>query len=203
MTNPSLTRRDAVKLVGGAAFTALIAGCRPSTDAGVAPAAIGTLSDPIHYSPVRALAAAILAGRVSSGEVVDACLARIEAVNPALNAVVQLRADDARADARRADDAVARGEPVGPLHGVPMTIKDSLDTAGMITTGGSTGRASFVPERDATVVSRAKNAGAILLGKTNTPELTLSYETNNLVLPSSSVGEESLSPNHPDTSSRF
>ena len=62
-----------------------------------------------------------------------------------------------------------------------MTIKDSLDTAGMITTGGSTGRASFVPERDATVVRRVKTAGAILLGKTNTPELTLSYETDNLV----------------------
>ena len=181
MTNSSLSRRDAVKLAGGAAFAAMVAGCRPGTDAGVAPAGTGTLSDPIHYAPVRALAGAIREGRVSSVEVVDACLARIDAVNPALNAVVQLRADEALADARRADEAVARGELVGPLHGVPMTIKDSLDTAGMITTGGSTGRASFVPERDATVVRRVKNAGAILLGKTNTPELTLSYETDNLV----------------------
>ena len=141
----------------------------------------GALSDPIHYSSVRALAAAVLERRVSSVDLVDVCLARINEVNPALNAVAQQRADEARADARRADEAVARGEPVGPLHGVPMTIKDSLDTAGMITTGGSSGRARFLPERDATVVRRVKNAGAILLGKTNTPELTLSYETNNLV----------------------
>ena len=183
MTDSSLSRRDAVKLVGGAVFAAVAASCRGGSDAGSAPGPdpAGALGDPMHYSSVRSLASAIRDRRTSSVEVVDACLARIDAVNPALNAVVQLRADEARADARRADEAVARGEPVGPLHGVPMTIKDSLDTAGMITTGGSTGRASFVPERDATVVHRVKTAGAILLGKTNTPELTLSYETDNLV----------------------
>jgi len=76
---------------------------------------------------------------------------------------------------------MARGERWGPLHGVPMTIKDSLDTADMITTGGTKGRASFIPPRDATVVKRLRDAGAILCGKTNTPELTLSFETNNLV----------------------
>ena len=183
MTDSSLSRRDAVKLVGGAVFVAVAASCRGGSDAGSAPGPdpAGALGDPMHYSSVRSLASAIRDRRTSSVEVVDACLARSAAVNPALNAVVQLRADEARADARRADEAVARGEPVGPLHGVPMTIKDSLDTAGMITTGGSTGRASFVPERDATVVRRVKTAGAILLGKTNTPELTLSYETDNLV----------------------
>src|SRR5262249_40683490 len=69
----------------------------------------------------------------------------------------------------------------GPLHGVPMTIKDSLDTAGVISTGGTKGRAALVPEQDATVVARLRAAGAILLGKTNTPELTLSGETDNLV----------------------
>ena len=181
MTNSSLGRREALKLAAGAVVAAVVTGCQRDAAVGVVPAAAGTLSDPIHYSSVRSLAAAIRDGRVSSVEVVDACLARIDTVNPALNAVVQLRADEARADARRADEAVARGEPVGPLHGVPMTIKDSLDTAGMISTGGTTGRASFVPERDATVVRRLKDAGAVLLGKTNTPELTLSYETNNRV----------------------
>jgi amidase len=95
--------------------------------------------------------------------------------------VVQLVADSARAQARAADAALARGTIYGPLHGVPMTIKDNLDTAGVISTGGTRGRATFVPARDATVVARMRAAGAILLGKTNTPELTLSYETDNLV----------------------
>jgi amidase len=80
-----------------------------------------------------------------------------------------------------ADEELARGELRGPLHGVPMTIKDSLDTAGMVTTAGTLGRRDFFPERDATVVSRLRAAGAILIGKTNTPELTLAYETDNLV----------------------
>ena len=125
-----------------------------------------------------ALARAIRAKDVSSAEVVHAYLERIEAVNPSLNAVVQLRAEAARAEAQAADAALARGQIMGPLHGVPMTIKDSLDTAGVITTGGTTGRASFVPAQDAT---RLRAAGAILLGKTNTPELTLWGETDNLV----------------------
>lgn len=127
------------------------------------------------------LAAAIRTKQVSSAEVVNACLERIEAVNPTLNAVVQLAADTARAHARQADQALARGELRGPLHGVPMTIKDSLDTAGVISTGGTTGRAAFVPDEDATVVARLREAGAILLGKTNTPEFTLSFETDNLL----------------------
>jgi amidase len=74
-----------------------------------------------------------------------------------------------------------RGEMIGPLHGVPMTIKDNLDTAGVLSTGGTTGRAAYVPDRDATVVVRLKAAGAILLGKTNMPELTLAFETDNLI----------------------
>ena len=183
MTNSAINRRDAVKLAAGTILATVAGSCRRSPEPSVSQGsdAIAALSDPMHYSSARSLASAIRDGRVSSVEVVEACQTRIDAVNPALNAVVQLRADEARADARRADDAVARGEPVGPLHGVPMTIKDSLDTAGVITTGGSMGRKGFIPERDATVVHRAKAAGAILLGKTNTPELTLSFETNNLV----------------------
>lgn len=135
----------------------------------------------IIYSPVVELAKAVKAKEVSSVEVVQAYLNRIEAVNPKLNAVVQLRADEALAEARAADEALARGESKGALHGIPMTIKDSFDTAGVISTGGTLGRKTFVPEKDATVVSRLKNEGAILLGKTNTPELTLSLETNNLI----------------------
>ena len=90
-----------------------------------------------------ALATAIRTKQVSSREAVDAYLERIEAVNPQLNAVVQLCAETARAQADQADAALARGELLGPLHGVPMTIKDSLDTAGVISTGGTQGRRSY------------------------------------------------------------
>ena len=107
-----------------------------------------------------------------------ACLDRIAAVNPRINAVVAL-ADDSRDRARAADAALDRGDDVGPLHGVPMTIKDSLDTAGLVTTAGTIGWKDRVPDRDATVVARLRAAGAILLGKTNTPEFTWSDETDN------------------------
>jgi amidase len=102
-------------------------------------------------------------------------------VNPKLNAVVTLVADDARRQAKLADEVLAHRDAVGPLHGVPMTIKDSLDTAGVVSTAGTLGRKNFVPQSDATVVQRLKAAGAILLGKTNTPEVTWAFETNNPV----------------------
>ena len=134
----------------------------------------------LHASAV-AMAQAIRDKRVSATEVVEAHLQRIEAVNPALNAVVQVCAARARLEALAADQALARGGSRGPLHGVPITIKDSLDTAGVISTGGTQGRAAYTPAQDATVVARLRAAGAIVLGKTNTPELTLSGETDNLV----------------------
>ena len=137
--------------------------------------------DELIYTSATAIAQAIREKRVSATEVVEAHLQRIEAVNPALNAVVQVAGARARLEALAADQALARGELRGPLHGVPMTIKDSLDTAGIISTGGTTGRATLVPGQDATVVARLRAAGAILLGKTNTPELTLAGETDNLV----------------------
>lgn len=130
---------------------------------------------------VSQLAELIRRKEVSSVEVVDACLARIEQVNPKLNAVVVQVADVARAQAIVADQLISRNETVGPLHGVPMTIKDSLDTAGVVTTAGTQGRKAYIPKEDATVVKRLKSAGAILLGKTNTPELTWAFETNNSV----------------------
>lgn len=142
------------------------------------------LDDPIGnptYASVTALASAIRSKAISSEEVVKAHLQRIQTVNPRLNAVVQVAAEEALAQARAADAAMAQGTVRGPLHGVPMTIKDCLDTAGVISTGGTQGRAAFVPAHDATVVARLRAAGAILLGKTNTPELTIAYETDNLV----------------------
>ena len=136
--------------------------------------------DSIIYSSTTELAEAIRNSEISSREVVEAHLEQIVDVNPALNAVVTLVAEQAITEAHSADDALAKGETTGPLHGVPMTIKDNLDTAGVPSTGGTLGRTRFIPEADATVVRRVREAGAILMGKTNTPELTLAYETDNL-----------------------
>ena len=137
--------------------------------------------DIIIAMSATALANAIRAKQVSSEEAVNACLKRIRSVNPKLNAVVQEVGDTAREQAREADAAVARGDLKGPLHGVPMTIKDTLDTAGVVSTAGTQGRASFVPAEDSTAVARMRSAGAILLGKTNVPELALAPETDNLI----------------------
>ena len=130
------------------------------------------------FESASSMAAAIRDGRASSSELVEACLAQIEAVNPRLNAVVRL-AEDALDRARDADMELAAGRIRGPIHGVPFTIKDSLDTAGLVTTAGTVGWRERVPPRDATVVARLKVAGGILLGKTNTPEFTWSDETDN------------------------
>jgi amidase len=137
--------------------------------------------DELIYSSATSLAQAIREKRVSSQEVVEAYIHRIEAVNPQLNAVVQLTADTALTQAKQADLALAHGEIKGPFHGVPITIKDSFDTEGIISTAGTKGRASYVPQQDATAVARMRAAGAILLGKTNLPELSLAYESNNLI----------------------
>ena len=141
---------------------------------------VEALTDIVSASATR-LAAAIRRREVSCIEVVEACIQHIQRVNPHVNAVVQLTSDRARAEAKARDRALARREHVGPLHGVPITIKDSFDVAGVVSTAGTTGRRAFVPASDAIAVARMRAAGAILLGKTNCPELTLSYETDNLV----------------------
>ena len=137
--------------------------------------------DKLIWASASSLAGMIRERRVTAVEVVAALLSRIEQVNGELNAVVQLAAQGAQTEAEAADAQLARGAVRGPLHGVPITIKDSLDTAGIVSTGGTTGRREFVPDHDATVVRRLREAGAIILGKTNTPELTLSFETDNQV----------------------
>ena len=101
--------------------------------------------DELIYTSVVELARMIRNKEISSEELVSAYLARIEVVNPKLNAVVQLTAETALDSARAADIALGRGELKGILHGVPMTIKDSFDTAGVISTGGTQGRAQFRP----------------------------------------------------------
>jgi amidase len=116
-----------------------------------------------------ALAQRIREREVSSEEVVVAYLKQIEQVNPTINAIVQLTAEAALTKARQADEALARGDVRGPLHGVPFTAKDVFDVAGVISAVGLPERASFAPDRDACVIARMRAAGAILLGKTNCP----------------------------------
>jgi Asp-tRNA(Asn)/Glu-tRNA(Gln) amidotransferase A subunit family amidase len=118
---------------------------------------------------------------LSPNELVEAHLARIEKLNPKLNAFVQVDAEGARRAARQAEDAVLRGEKLGPLHGVPISIKSSIEVAGMRCESGTKLRAGFVAPHDAPLVSRLRNAGAIVLGNTNTPELLMAWETDNLL----------------------
>ena len=118
--------------------------------------------------------------QVSSVEVVAAHLNQVERLNPSLNAVVTL-APDSLEQARHADACLQSGETTGSLHGLPLTIKDTIATAGLTTTSGSRLRADYFPIEDATVLSRLKAAGAIILGKTNTPEMAIPYETDNPV----------------------
>jgi len=117
---------------------------------------------------------------VSPVEVVEAHLRRIDQINPRLNAIVTL-APDILDKARAAAADLMGGREVGPLHGVPLTVKDTIDTEGLRSTSGSRLRAHDVPDRDASAVARLKAAGGIILGKTNTPEMAISYETDNPV----------------------
>ncbi|HKO63086.1 MAG TPA: amidase [Pyrinomonadaceae bacterium] len=117
---------------------------------------------------------------VSPVPVLEAHLERIEQVNPGLNAIVTL-APDAMEKARAAERAINNGEVWGPLHGIPITVKDTIETAGLLSTSGSLTRANFVPERDATAVARLKAAGAIILGKTNAAEMAMDYTADNPV----------------------
>lgn len=138
------------------------------------------MQDLIYWSANR-VAREIRSAQLSCRQIVEACLERIEQVNPAINAVVQRVDESALKEADELDRMAANQQFKGPLHGVPITIKDAFDTADIVSTGGTLGRQDFVPQADATVVARLRAAGAVLLGKTNTPELTFSSESNNLI----------------------
>ncbi len=120
-------------------------------------------------------------GAVSPVELVDAHLRQIEIRDPALSAFVTVFREQAREEAHVREQAVARGEPLGLLHGVPVTVKDSFDVAGVPTQAGSRLRAGHRAAEDAFAVARLRSEGAILLGKTNTPEFLASYETDNFI----------------------
>lgn len=136
---------------------------------------------PIFEWSASDLAQAIAAGRVSANEAVEACIARIEAFDPAVNAVVLRRFDEARGEARQADARRAAGEPLGPLHGVPITVKDQFRVEGLPCTLGLEARRSRVETHDGPLVARLRAAGAIVLGKGNVMQLLLGWECENPV----------------------
>jgi aspartyl-tRNA(Asn)/glutamyl-tRNA(Gln) amidotransferase subunit A len=136
-------------------------------------------SEIIHQDATK-LAELIRTREVSPVEVVQAHLDRIDAVDPKINAIVTV-ADNALEAAKAAEAAVLSGEKLGPLHGVPFTVKDSIDTAGVLTQRGSPIFKGRVPGTDATTVARMKQAGGILLAKTNLPEFSYWIETDNLL----------------------
>jgi Asp-tRNA(Asn)/Glu-tRNA(Gln) amidotransferase A subunit family amidase len=129
--------------------------------------------------PAHEIARLVTRREVSPVEIVDAHLERIEALNPSLNAFVYVDAEGARRAARSAEEAVRRGDPLGPLHGVPLSIKSSISVAGMPWETGSPLRRGVRGDRDATLVRRAREAGAIVLGVTNVAESLMAWETDN------------------------
>lgn len=141
---------------------------------------------PEMTSEITSLSASQIADQVrtrklSPVEVVKAHLARIEEVNPKINAFVEMDGERALEHAREAEAVVMRGERLGPLHGVPISIKSSIEVAGMRCEAGTRLRAGNIASHDAPLVQRLKNAGAIVLGMTNTPELLMAWETDNLL----------------------
>jgi aspartyl-tRNA(Asn)/glutamyl-tRNA(Gln) amidotransferase subunit A len=124
----------------------------------------------ICYMPGLEMAEAIKAKKLSPVEIIDAILSRIERLNPKVNAYCTVVSESARKQAKEAEAKLMRSKKLGRLHGVPVSIKDLIFTKGIRTTGGSKIYENFIPEQDAIVVERLKSAGAIILGKTNTPE---------------------------------
>jgi amidase len=135
----------------------------------------------IATSPAHVQAAAISKGEISSRELLDVFLDRVERLGAPVNAVVTIDAEPAREAARAADDARARGTSLGPLHGLPMTIKDAIEVGGMRSTGGAVELTDHVPVADAPAVARLRAAGAVIFGKTNAPRWSGDFQTHNAI----------------------
>ena len=133
----------------------------------------------LALQPASHLARMIRSKEISSRELLDVYLSRIERLNPALNAVVTLDAEGAARDAARADEQTAAGDATGPLHGLPMTVKDAIEVAGMRSTGGAEELRDHLPAADAPVVARLRQAGAVVMGKTNVPRWSGDIQTYN------------------------
>jgi amidase len=137
------------------------------------------MNDALWRWDATRLAAAIARREVSAADAVEAALARLAAVNPRLNAVTVPLAGEARAAAARADAAVARGDALGPLHGVPVTIKENVDQAGCATTNGVVAFRDVIAADDSPIVANWRRAGAIVIGRTNTPGFSFRLDTEN------------------------
>ena len=137
------------------------------------------MDNAMAFAPAHELARAIRDGEISSRELLETFVDRVERLNGPVNAVVTLDLDRARAAAARADESIARGDPVGPLHGLPITVKDAIETEGIRSTGGAVELTNHVPTADAVVVARARAAGAIVYGKTNVPRWSGDLQTYN------------------------
>jgi Asp-tRNA(Asn)/Glu-tRNA(Gln) amidotransferase A subunit family amidase len=135
----------------------------------------------LHYSTIAEIRELIRTKKISPAGVVAAHLDRAAALQPKLNAFVHLDAPAAREQARHAEQAVLHGDELGPLHGLPVSVKSCIDVAGWPCPAGSRLRKSYVASQDAVLVARLKAAGAIVLGNTNTPEFLMAYETDNRV----------------------
>ena len=139
------------------------------------------MSNELCFQSAVQLASLVRSGELSARELLDAHLDQIDRVNPQVNAIVTLTDDLARKQAAAADEAQARGESLGPLHGVPVAHKDLVATAGIRTTWGSPIYSDFVPDEDALIIQRLKSAGVVQLGKTNVPEFGAGSQTFNPV----------------------
>src|SRR6516162_11149097 len=131
------------------------------------------MTDDLWRLDATDLATLIRLGRVSSREAAQSCLSRLHAVNPAINAVVRILEEEALAAADAADRAQARGDTLGPLHGVPVTIKVNTDQAGCATDNGVVAFRDVIATEDAPVVANLKRAGAVIIGRTNTPAFSM------------------------------
>lgn len=135
----------------------------------------------LTFLPAVTMAAKVRAKEISPVELVRAHLEKIAALNPSLNAFVEVDAERAEKQARIAERALLNGDELGPLHGVPLSIKSSIDVTGLRSESGTRLRAGHVASQDAPLVARLKAAGAIVLGVTNSPELLMAWETDNLL----------------------
>jgi len=183
----ALSRRTFGKLLGAAALGGALPEVPPAMTpdtpppSGEATAASAAPGDELCDLTAVELAARIRRKQVSARDVMAAHLARIERVNPKVNAIVTLIAERAMADAKQADERQAHGDALGPLHGLPVAHKDLVNTAGVRTTFGSPLYRDNIPTTDALVVRRVRAAGAVMLGKTNTPEWGAGSNTFNPV----------------------
>ena len=181
MSRREFSRRLGVAAVGGAILAAPETS-DPSHPGHGEPSVPRSASvEELCFLPATELVAMLRSKKVSAREVMRAHLSQIERVNPKVNAIVTLVADRAMADADKADEAIARGRPLGPLHGLPVAHKDLVDTAGIRTTRGSPFYRDHVPTNDAMIVQHIRAAGALTVGKTNTPEFGAGSQTFNPV----------------------